>query len=84
MTIYLAKFILCSGLFLLAYLLLFAQEKAHVFKRLYLLASLCLSLTIPLINIESKAAIVPVQTIQYLAVKPITPPTNVPSMQPLH
>ena len=77
MTIYLAKFILCSGLFLLAYLLLFAQEKAHVFKRLYLLASLCLSLTIPLINIESKAAIVPVQTIQYLAVKPITPPTNV-------
>ncbi len=77
MTIYLAKFVLCSGLFLFAYLLLLDKEKAHKFKRLYLLASLGLSLTIPLISIESRTAIIPVQTIQHFAVKPIASPTNV-------
>jgi bla regulator protein BlaR1 len=77
MTIYLAKFVLSSGLFLFAYLLLLDKEKAHKFKRLYLLASLSLSLIIPLISIESKTAIIPVQTIQHFAITPLDPPAHV-------
>jgi hypothetical protein len=60
---YLAKFILCSGLFYLAYMLLFEKERMNHFKRFYLLLSLALSFAIPLITIESKAEIVPVEAI---------------------
>ncbi|KQB99582.1 M56 family metallopeptidase [Pedobacter sp. Hv1] len=71
MIIYLAKFVLCSGLFLVTYLLLLDKEKAHRFKRLYLLASLFLALLIPLITIESKADILPVETIPHFNIEPV-------------
>lgn len=61
--IYLAKFILCSGLFYLAYMLLFEKERMNQFKRFYLLFSLALSFIIPLITFESKAEIIPVEAI---------------------
>lgn len=85
MIIYLAKFVLCSGLFLSAYLLLLDKEKAHKFKRLYLLASLFLALVIPLITIESKAEILPVETIQHFNITPVTAPTTLvnPTIPPV-
>ncbi len=63
MIIYLAKFILCSGLLYLAYVLLFERERMNQFKRFYLLFSLGLSFIIPLITFESNAEIMPVQAI---------------------
>lgn len=83
MIIYLAKFVLCSGLFLLTYLLLLDKEKAHRFKRLYLLASLFLSLTIPLITIESKGEIAPIETIAYFYNRPLTSPSIVATVAPV-
>ncbi|RYG20100.1 MAG: M56 family metallopeptidase [Chitinophagaceae bacterium] len=58
--IYLAKFILCSGLFYLAYLLLFEKERMNQFKRFYLLFSLALSFVLPLITFEAESEIVPI------------------------
>lgn len=52
MIVYLVKFILCSSLFYLAYLALLEREKLHHLKRFYLLATLILALTIPLITFE--------------------------------
>lgn len=66
MIIYLAKFILCSGLFYAAYLLLLEKERAHQFKRFYLLLSLGLSLTIPLLTFENSSQVILKETENYL------------------
>ncbi len=71
--LYLAKFITCSGLFFVAYLLLLEKEKFHVFKRYYLLGSLLLSLAIPLITFESTTAAVPLASIPYLNIHAVEP-----------
>jgi bla regulator protein BlaR1 len=63
MILYLAKFMLCSGLLYLAYLLLFEKERMNKFKRFYLLFSLALSFLIPLITFEGKTELVPVEAI---------------------
>lgn len=63
--VYLAKFILCSGLFYLAYRLLFEKERMHQFKRFYLLFTLALSFAIPLITIETKVEAAPAE-VMYL------------------
>lgn len=52
MAIYLVKFILCSGLLLLAYQLLLKNKTTYQFNRAYLLLSLVFSLTIPLATVE--------------------------------
>lgn len=65
--IYVVKFILCSGLFYLAYLFLFEKERMNQFKRFYLLFSLLLSFVIPLITFESKAEIAPTEALYSLA-----------------
>ncbi len=67
MIIYLAKFILCSGMLFIAYILLFEKEKALHFKRFYLLISLLLSLTIPLITFENSSQIILKGTESYLS-----------------
>lgn len=67
MIIYLAKFILCSGLFYAAYLLLLEKERAHQFKRFYLLLSLGLSLTIPLLTFENSSQLILKGTETYLS-----------------
>lgn len=66
MIIYLAKFILCSGLFYAAYSLLLEKERAHQFKRFYLLVSLGLSLTIPLLTFENSSQVILKETESYL------------------
>ncbi len=63
MMMYLAKFILCSGLFYLAYIMLFESERMHQFKRFYLLFSLVLSFVIPLITFESQTRVLPEEVI---------------------
>lgn len=73
--LYLAKFILCSGLLFTAYILLFDKEKALQFKRFYLLFSLLLSLTIPLITFESSAPIILKGTESYLNIYTEVPVT---------
>lgn len=52
MIAYIVKSVLCSALLIGAYQLFLEREKTHRFKRSYLIASLLLSLTIPLITIE--------------------------------
>lgn len=53
MTVYLTKMILCSGLLLLAWLLLLRKEKMFGFNRFYLLLSLPFTFLIPLIVIPA-------------------------------
>ena len=60
MTTYLLKTILCSGIFYGFYFLFLEKEKMHRFNRFYLLATLILSFSIPLITIEKQADILPV------------------------
>lgn len=52
MIIYFLKVIACSGIFIAAYYLLLERDKMHRFNRFYLLATVLLSLVIPLITIE--------------------------------
>ncbi|MEE1946803.1 M56 family metallopeptidase [Pedobacter sp. KR3-3] len=66
MITYLAKFILCSILFFIAYLFLLEKEKIHRFKRFYLLASLTLALVIPLISISQSSTALLHETSTYL------------------
>ena len=85
MIVYLAKFILCSGLFYIVYLLLFEKERMNQFKRFYLLFSLALSFIIPLITFESKAEIVPLEVLHNFRETEILAVTNqspVYSIQP--
>ncbi len=50
MVIYLLKFSACLAIFMVFYKLFLAKEKMHHFKRYYLLASLILSIGIPLVT----------------------------------
>lgn len=68
MTTYLIKTVLCSGIFLALYVWLFENEKMHKFKRFYLLGSLVISFLIPLIEIETQSATLPIQIIQNVSV----------------
>jgi bla regulator protein blaR1 len=52
MILYIVKSILCSGLFIGTYYFFLEKEKIHRFKRWYLLATLILTLIIPLITLE--------------------------------
>ena len=60
MTTYLLKTILCSGIFYGFYFLFLEKEKMHRFNRFYLLITLILSFSIPLITLEKQADILPV------------------------
>lgn len=61
MTAYIIKSILCSAIFLILYRLLLEHERMHVFKRYYLLATIVLSLTIPLLtfNLHTESEYLP-------------------------
>src|SRR5438045_9703301 len=48
---YLAKLIICSGIFIFYYLLFLKNRKFHQWNRFYLLSVILLSVVIPLINI---------------------------------
>ena len=52
MIVYLIKATLCALFFLFAYILLLEKENMHRFKRIYLLCSLALSMTIPMVTIQ--------------------------------
>jgi len=52
MIVYFVKATLCALLFLIAYMLLLEKENMHRFKRVYLLCSLTLSMTIPLVIVQ--------------------------------
>jgi len=56
---YLIKMILCSGILLLAYLLLFEKEKTHRFNRFYLLFSIAFSFLVPFISIKNQKDVLP-------------------------
>lgn len=51
--------ILCSGILLLAYFLLFEREKMHHFNRFYLLFSIAFSFLVPFINIKDQKELLP-------------------------
>ncbi len=55
MTLYLTKITLLLGVALLVYKILLEDTKAHKFKRFYLLATLLLSLIIPLVSLPVKS-----------------------------
>lgn len=55
MAIYLVKFILCSGLLLLAYRLLLKNKTTYQFNRAYLLMSLIFSLAVPFLSVRQTA-----------------------------
>lgn len=90
MTAYLTNFILCSGLLLLVYRLLLANESMYRFNRFYLLLSLAFSLTVPCITrtvhaeaVQVAEQSVMIQTnntvpIQYpaIAMRPVAPERN--------
>ena len=52
MIAYLVKAVLCALFFLLAYMLFLEKENMHRFKRVYLLGSLVLSMSIPLVKVQ--------------------------------
>lgn len=52
MILYIINSILCSALLIASYYLFLEKERAHRFKRWYLMGTLLLSLTIPLITVE--------------------------------
>ncbi|MBO9682435.1 MAG: M56 family metallopeptidase [Flavisolibacter sp.] len=56
---YLIKMILCSGILLLAYFLLFEREKTHRFNRFYLLFSIGFSFLVPFISIKNQKEVLP-------------------------
>lgn len=68
MIIYLIKFILCSGVLLLVYLLFFEKEKMHRFNRFYLLIGIAFSFLVPFINIKAKEEVVPFAKSAYLVI----------------
>ena len=57
MIIYIVKIILCSAIFAITYKILLEKEKMYRFNRFYLLASLLLSILIPVITISSASPI---------------------------
>ncbi len=59
MIAYLIKSACCAAVFLLAYLLFLEKEKMHRFNRWYLLASVALSLVIPLIQLPVAQDLIP-------------------------
>ena len=75
MTTYLLKTILCSGIFYGFYFLFLEREKMHHFNRFYLLATLILSFSIPLITIEKQTEILPIIQDNILIYKPL--PQNI-------
>jgi bla regulator protein BlaR1 len=52
MIIFIVKATLCALFFLFAYILLLEKENMHRFKRVYLLCSLILSMTIPFVKVQ--------------------------------
>jgi len=52
MIVYLIKATLCALFFLFAYILLLEKENMHRFKRIYLLCSLVLSMTVPFVTLQ--------------------------------
>ncbi len=59
MTAYLIRAALCALLFLLVYMLLLEKENMHRFKRVYLLGSLVLAMSIPLAKVQFTLPLVP-------------------------
>lgn len=64
--IYLIKTIICSGLLIGIYYLLFDNETNHKLKRAYLLASLIFSLIVPLLAFENTTEMIQTDTITYI------------------
>src|ERR1044071_375884 len=67
MTAYIIKLVLCSGMLLLAYMLLLEKEKMHRFNRFYLLISLVFPLLVPFINVEGQKEVIPFSDPVYIA-----------------
>lgn len=65
MVTYLIKSGVCLAIFYLFYKLLLEREPFHVFKRIYLLASIILALTIPLIVFTTEVPVEPATNIPY-------------------
>ena len=68
MTGYIIKLVLCSGILLLAYMLLFQKERMHRFNRWYLLLSLVFPLLVPFINIEGQQEVIPFSEPVYVVI----------------
>ena len=60
MTTYLLKTVFCSAIFYGFHFLFLEKEKMHRFNRFYLLATLILSFSIPLITLEKQTEILPI------------------------
>lgn len=65
------KMILCSGILLLAYYLLFEKEKTHRFNRFYLLFSIAFSFLVPFINIKDQKEVLPFAETVYVVTENI-------------
>ena len=57
MTAYLLSMIICSGYFILIYVLLLERQKMHRFNRIYLLSSLAISLILPALHFEIESEV---------------------------
>lgn len=68
---YLIKMILCSGILLLAYYLLFEKEKTHRFNRFYLLFSIVFSFLVPFISIKNQNDVLPFAETVYVVTENI-------------
>lgn len=66
MTNYVLKMVLCSGLLLIAYQLFLEKEKMHHFKRVYLLISILLSFTVPILPFRTNTEIIPFGESEYM------------------
>lgn len=74
MIIYIIRCLFCSGILLLAYQLLLANERMYRFNRFYLLASLILSFTLPFIQWQWQAGSTPATTaLQFQQLLPSVP-----------
>jgi bla regulator protein blaR1 len=71
MTTYLIKMILCSGILLFAYFLLFEKEKMHRFNRFYLLFSIAFSFLVPFISIKNQKEVLPFAETVYVVTENI-------------
>jgi bla regulator protein blaR1 len=68
---YFIKMILCSGILLLAYFLLFEKEKTHRFNRFYLLFSIAFSFLVPFISIKNQKEVLPFAETVYVVTENI-------------
>lgn len=66
MTSYIIKSIVCSGILIIIYHLVLEREKMPLFNRCYLILAIIFSLTIPLLSLQIKQDVIPIQAVPAL------------------